>query len=207
MSNRHLWLVQAFTRGMADRRFGRIVFHHLRHVLGPATLGAARLCRQQGRCWSHAHPGRHPRRRRHRRVRRGTRPDRHPGLPRREHRRTVRRNGAPPGDWARRPCFIDGVVHVSARPGIEPAGGMAAYSASKDALVHLTGAMRGEYRSADGRCSGRANHQDPVTPPHRPGGNPGSDPLAGREFQQRIDVGEPAPGVLPNQPQPKGDPP
>jgi len=53
-------------------------------------------------------------------------------------------------------------VHVSARPGIEPAGGMAAYSASKDALVHLTGAMRGEYRSAGGRCSGRANHHDPV---------------------------------------------
>jgi NAD(P)-dependent dehydrogenase (short-subunit alcohol dehydrogenase family) len=29
------------------------------------------------------------------------------------------------------------------RPGIEPAGGMAAYSASKAALVHLTGAIRG----------------------------------------------------------------
>jgi NAD(P)-dependent dehydrogenase (short-subunit alcohol dehydrogenase family) len=30
------------------------------------------------------------------------------------------------------------IVHVTARPGIEPAGGMAAYSASKATLVHLT---------------------------------------------------------------------
>jgi NAD(P)-dependent dehydrogenase (short-subunit alcohol dehydrogenase family) len=30
------------------------------------------------------------------------------------------------------------IVHVTARPGIEPAGGMAAYSTSKAALVHLT---------------------------------------------------------------------
>jgi NAD(P)-dependent dehydrogenase (short-subunit alcohol dehydrogenase family) len=30
------------------------------------------------------------------------------------------------------------IVHVTARPGIEPAGGMAAYSASKAALAHLT---------------------------------------------------------------------
>jgi NAD(P)-dependent dehydrogenase (short-subunit alcohol dehydrogenase family) len=30
------------------------------------------------------------------------------------------------------------IVHVAARPGIEPAGGMAAYSVSKAALVHLT---------------------------------------------------------------------
>jgi NAD(P)-dependent dehydrogenase (short-subunit alcohol dehydrogenase family) len=30
------------------------------------------------------------------------------------------------------------IVHVTARPGIEPAGGMAAYSMSKAALVHLT---------------------------------------------------------------------
>jgi NAD(P)-dependent dehydrogenase (short-subunit alcohol dehydrogenase family) len=30
------------------------------------------------------------------------------------------------------------IVHVAARPGLEPAGGMAAYSASKAALVHLT---------------------------------------------------------------------
>jgi NAD(P)-dependent dehydrogenase (short-subunit alcohol dehydrogenase family) len=30
------------------------------------------------------------------------------------------------------------IVHVTARPGVEPAGGMAAYSVSKAALVHLT---------------------------------------------------------------------
>jgi NAD(P)-dependent dehydrogenase (short-subunit alcohol dehydrogenase family) len=30
------------------------------------------------------------------------------------------------------------IVHVSARPGIDPSGGMAAYSVSKAALVHLT---------------------------------------------------------------------
>jgi NAD(P)-dependent dehydrogenase (short-subunit alcohol dehydrogenase family) len=30
------------------------------------------------------------------------------------------------------------IVHVAARPGMEPAGGRAAYSASKAALVHLT---------------------------------------------------------------------
>jgi NAD(P)-dependent dehydrogenase (short-subunit alcohol dehydrogenase family) len=30
------------------------------------------------------------------------------------------------------------IVHVSARPGIEPSGGMAAYGVSKAALVHLT---------------------------------------------------------------------
>jgi NAD(P)-dependent dehydrogenase (short-subunit alcohol dehydrogenase family) len=30
------------------------------------------------------------------------------------------------------------IVHVAARPGLEPLGGMAAYGASKAALVHLT---------------------------------------------------------------------
>jgi NAD(P)-dependent dehydrogenase (short-subunit alcohol dehydrogenase family) len=30
------------------------------------------------------------------------------------------------------------IVHVAARPGLEPAGGIAAYSVSKAALVHLT---------------------------------------------------------------------
>ena len=42
------------------------------------------------------------------------------------------------------------------------------------------------------RCSGRANHQDQVTPPHLPGGKPGSGPPPGGKFQQRIDMGEPA---------------
>jgi NAD(P)-dependent dehydrogenase (short-subunit alcohol dehydrogenase family) len=30
------------------------------------------------------------------------------------------------------------IVHVAARPGLEPTGGMAAYSVSKAALIHLT---------------------------------------------------------------------
>jgi len=39
------------------------------------------------------------------------------------------------------------IVHVTARPGIEPSGGMAAYSASKAALVHLTRILDIELRS------------------------------------------------------------
>ncbi len=38
------------------------------------------------------------------------------------------------------------IVHVTARPGIEPSGGMAAYSASKAALVHLTRILDTEFR-------------------------------------------------------------
>jgi NAD(P)-dependent dehydrogenase (short-subunit alcohol dehydrogenase family) len=38
------------------------------------------------------------------------------------------------------------IVHVTARPGIEPAGGMAAYSVSKAALVHLTRTLDIELR-------------------------------------------------------------
>lgn len=38
------------------------------------------------------------------------------------------------------------IVHVAARPGIEPAGGMAAYSASKAAVVHLTRILDSELR-------------------------------------------------------------
>jgi NAD(P)-dependent dehydrogenase (short-subunit alcohol dehydrogenase family) len=38
------------------------------------------------------------------------------------------------------------IVHVTARPGIEPAGGMAAYSASKAALVHMTRVLDIELR-------------------------------------------------------------
>jgi NAD(P)-dependent dehydrogenase (short-subunit alcohol dehydrogenase family) len=38
------------------------------------------------------------------------------------------------------------IVHVSARPGIEPSGGMAAYSVSKSALVHLTRILDVELR-------------------------------------------------------------
>jgi NAD(P)-dependent dehydrogenase (short-subunit alcohol dehydrogenase family) len=38
------------------------------------------------------------------------------------------------------------IVHVAARPGIEPAGGMAAYAVSKAALVHLTRVLDIELR-------------------------------------------------------------
>jgi NAD(P)-dependent dehydrogenase (short-subunit alcohol dehydrogenase family) len=38
------------------------------------------------------------------------------------------------------------IVHVTARPGIEPAGGMAAYSVSKAALAHLTRTLDIELR-------------------------------------------------------------
>jgi NAD(P)-dependent dehydrogenase (short-subunit alcohol dehydrogenase family) len=38
------------------------------------------------------------------------------------------------------------IVHVTARPGLEPTGGMAAYSASKAALVHLTRVLDVELR-------------------------------------------------------------
>ena len=38
------------------------------------------------------------------------------------------------------------ILHVAARPGIEPSGGMAAYSASKAALVHLTRILDVEFR-------------------------------------------------------------
>jgi hypothetical protein len=34
------------------------------------------------------------------------------------------------------------------------------------------------------RCSGLANHQDPVTPPNLPGGKPGSGPPLGRKFSE-----------------------
>jgi len=45
------------------------------------------------------------------------------------------------------------------------------------------------------RCSGRANHQDPVTLPNLPGGKPGSGPPFGRKIQKRIDMGETAWGA------------
>jgi NAD(P)-dependent dehydrogenase (short-subunit alcohol dehydrogenase family) len=41
---------------------------------------------------------------------------------------------------------LGAIVHVAARPGIEPSGGMAAYSVSKAALVHLTRVLDIELR-------------------------------------------------------------
>jgi hypothetical protein len=55
------------------------------------------------------------------------------------------------------------------------------------------------------RCSGRANHQDQVTPPHLPGGKPGGGPPPGGAFSQRIDMGERAWSAA-KPTQPKGDP-
>jgi epsilon-lactone hydrolase len=54
---------------------------------------------------------------------------------------------------------------------------------------------------AGGRClavlrrSGRVNHCDPVTPPHLPGGKPGSGAPPGRTFQQRLDRARPPGGA------------
>ena len=39
-----------------------------------------------------------------------------------------------------------GIVHVTARPGLEPASGVTAYSVSKAALVHLTRPLGRELR-------------------------------------------------------------
>jgi NAD(P)-dependent dehydrogenase (short-subunit alcohol dehydrogenase family) len=48
------------------------------------------------------------------------------------------------------------IVHVAARPGIEPSGGMAAYSVSKAALVHLTRTLDIELRPHGIRVNGVA---------------------------------------------------
>ena len=52
--------------------------------------------------------------------------------------------------------------------------------------------------------SAAANHRDPVTPPHLPGGNSCGGLPPGRRFHKRIDVGEPARGAA-GESQPKGD--
>jgi NAD(P)-dependent dehydrogenase (short-subunit alcohol dehydrogenase family) len=48
------------------------------------------------------------------------------------------------------------IVHIAARPGIEPSAGMAAYSASKAALVHLIRILDVELRPAGIRVNGIA---------------------------------------------------
>jgi NAD(P)-dependent dehydrogenase (short-subunit alcohol dehydrogenase family) len=58
------------------------------------------------------------------------------------------------------------IVHVAARPGIEPTGGMAAYSASKAALVHLTRILDIELRPHGIRVNAVAP-QLLDTPPNR----------------------------------------
>ena len=59
------------------------------------------------------------------------------------------------------------IVHVAARPGIEPSGGMAAYSASKAALVHLTRILDIELRPHGIRVNAVAPHLLD-TPANRP---------------------------------------
>src|SRR5438552_7543015 len=53
------------------------------------------------------------------------------------------------------------------------------------------------------RCSGPANHRDPVTPPNLPGGKPGSGPPPGRDVGSGLTWAGP-PGSAAR---PKGDPP
>jgi hypothetical protein len=57
------------------------------------------------------------------------------------------------------------------------------------------------------RCSGRANHHDPVTAPHLPGGKSGSGAPPGWKFFRSGMTWARPPGVLPGEFQPKGDPP
>jgi len=45
------------------------------------------------------------------------------------------------------------------------------------------------------RRSGRANHRDPVTPPHLPGSKAESSPPPGRKLSGGFDMGEPAWGA------------
>jgi len=49
------------------------------------------------------------------------------------------------------------------------------------------------------RCCGRANHHDPVTPRHLPGGKPGSGPPPGRNFSSGL-TGRARLGALPSRP-------
>src|SRR4029077_7996874 len=56
------------------------------------------------------------------------------------------------------------------------------------------------------RCSGRVNHQDPVTPPNLPGGEAFGGPPPAGSFSSGVTWAGPA-GVPPGEFQPKGDPP
>ena len=65
------------------------------------------------------------------------------------------------------------IVHVAARPGIEPSGGMAAYAVSKAALVHLTRILDIELRPHGIRVNAVAPQlldTPPTGPPSRPRG-------------------------------------
>lgn len=71
------------------------------------------------------------------------------------------------------------IVHVAARPGIEPSGGLAAYSASKAALVHLTPHPR--RGASPARDPGERGRAPTARHPHQPGHISGrSDDARGR---------------------------
>src|SRR5579859_4735850 len=96
-----LWLLQAFTPGMAERHYGRIVFITSDTFWAPPLPVLLAYIASKGALLGIMRtPGRDPRRRRHRRVRGSTRPDRHPGFPDRQHRRAVRRHSRPPSAQA-----------------------------------------------------------------------------------------------------------
>ena len=73
------------------------------------------------------------------------------------------------------------IVHVTAKPGIEPSGGMAAYSLSKAALVHLTRILDIELRphGIPGQRSCAAADRHPGKPDPVPGGGDGARSRAG----------------------------
>jgi NAD(P)-dependent dehydrogenase (short-subunit alcohol dehydrogenase family) len=76
------------------------------------------------------------------------------------------------------------IVHVAARPGLEPAGGMAAYSVSKAALAHLTRTLDIELRPHGIRVNAVAPQL--LDTPHKPGHIPGpGDGQGGRAGDDR----------------------
>jgi len=77
------------------------------------------------------------------------------------------------------------IVHVTARPGIEPSSGMAAYSASKAALVHLTRILDVELRPHGIRVNAVAPQllDTPRQPGHVPGRGDGARGRAGDDRQ------------------------
>jgi len=82
---------------------------------------------------------------------------------------------------------------------LSPARGAAQSRAT--AKLAGTSTFAAVHRRSVLRCSGRANHRDPVTPPHLPGGKTDSGRPPGRRSQQRIDMGKRAWGTAePTQP-------
>ncbi len=83
------------------------------------------------------------------------------------------------------------IVHVAARPGIEPSGGMAAYSVSKAALVHLTRTLDIELRPHGIRVKrSPAAHGHPRKPGLAPGRGHSARGRAGRDRRRDRIPGE-----------------